>query len=126
MRTIIAGSRSVTEYSIVRRTVEESEITVTTVISGGARGVDTLGERWARENNIPVERHEANWKKYGKSAGMIRNKIMADNAEALIAVWDGKSHGTKAMITIAVQQGLAVDWVQTGDTNHNTNQENLF
>ena len=73
----------------------------TLVISGGARGADILGERWARENHVPVTKFPAEWRVngiYNPSAGFERNSRMAKNAEALIAVWDGKSRGTCHMI----------------------------
>ena len=108
MKTIIAGSRYIADYSLIASAIEESGIRPTLVISGTAAGVDTLGERWAEENGIPVERFPADWAKYGKSAGYQRNLLMAEKAEALIAVWDGQSRGTKHMIDIARRAGLQV------------------
>lgn len=108
MRTIIAGSRGVTEYWKVVEAIKESGIGITTVISGTARGVDRLGERYAKQNEIKLERYPADWGKYGKRAGFLRNAEMVSNAEALIAVWDGKSKGTKHTITLAKDQGLLV------------------
>lgn len=63
---------------------------------------------WARRNNVPVEKYPANWDKYGKSAGYIRNEEMAKVADSLLAIWDGKSRGTKHMIDIATKKGLTV------------------
>jgi hypothetical protein len=60
--------------------------------------VDQIGEDWAREHNIPVKQFLAQWNIHGKSAGPIRNKEMAEYADALIAFWDGQSKGTKNMI----------------------------
>jgi len=98
MKTIIAGSRVINDYLIVREAIKESGFKITEVVSGGARGVDSLGERWAKENNTPVKRFPANWDKHGRGAGPIRNDEMANYAEALIAIWDGKSKGTEDMI----------------------------
>ena len=81
---------------------------ITIVVSGGAPGVDTLGEQYADEMNIPVHVYEADWDKHGRAAGPIRNRKMAENAEALIALWDGKSKGTKNMIETATKKGLMV------------------
>ena len=64
--------------------------------------------RWARNNNIPLKMFYPNWDRYGKSAGMIRNKEMAEYAEALIAIWDRRSKGTKHMIATAKRLGLQV------------------
>ena len=110
MKTIIAGSRDNIEYQDVLSAMGEcpwsSEITE--VVSGKARGVDTLGEQWAKENNIPIKEFPANWKKFGKSAGPRRNEEMGDYADALVAVWDGGSKGTKHMIDYSENKGLKV------------------
>ena len=108
MKTIIAGSRGINDYSIVRQAILESRFEITEIVSGGAYGVDTLGERYARENNIPIKRFLPDWNKYGKKAGILRNQEMGDYADALIAIWDGKSRGTKFMIDYAKKKGLRV------------------
>jgi hypothetical protein len=106
MKTIIAGSRSITSYSIVHWAIKESNIKISTIISGTASGVDKLGELYAKNNNINLLQFPADWKKYGKSAGYIRNKEMATEADALIAIWDGQSKGTNHMINIAKEFNL--------------------
>lgn len=106
MRVIIAGSRSMTDAAEVATAIARSGFTITEVISGGARGVDTFGEAWARRRRIPVRRFPADWRRYGKSAGFRRNEAMAHVADALIAVWDGNSPGTRHMIATARQRGL--------------------
>lgn len=108
MKTIIAGSREATSYISLIIAVFESNISISTIISGGARGADKLGEIYAKRNNIPLEIFEANWDVYGKRAGMIRNRQMAENADALIALWDGKSKGTQNMIKTARELNLEV------------------
>ena len=108
MRTIIAGSRSVKHYEVVRKAIRDSGFEITKVVSGGALGADKLGEEWARDNQIPVQRFPADWTRHGKSAGPLRNIQMAENADALIAIWDGVSRGTKHMIEAAAQRGLMV------------------
>jgi len=108
MRVIIGGSRRITEDALVQRAVGESGFQITEVLSGGARGVDQLGEAWARRNGISVRRFPADWDRYGKQAGYIRNEQMADCAEGAIAVWDGSSPGTRHMIGIAQKKGLRV------------------
>lgn len=108
MKTIIAGSRSVTNYLAVKSAIEESGFEITEVVSGGAHGVDRLGERWANENNVPIRRFLPDWDKHGKPAGFIRNYLMAKYAEALIAVHDGSSRGTAHMIRAAQEKGLKV------------------
>jgi hypothetical protein len=107
MKTIIAGSRTITDYNELLLAIKDSWIP-TTVISGCAKGVDQLGERWAKDNNVPLLSFPANWELYGKSAGYKRNEQMAENAEGLIALWDGHSKGTQHMIDIAKRKGLKV------------------
>lgn len=106
MRTIIAGSRSITDISCVQLAMSQCSWTPSLVLSGTARGVDQLGEQWAKENNIKVARFPADWSSHGKGAGYIRNELMADNADALVALWDGESRGTKHMIKIARSKKL--------------------
>jgi hypothetical protein len=108
MRVIVAGSRDVNSKIIVHQAIIESEFDITEVISGCARGVDKLGEAIALDDNIPVKQFPANWDEYGRGAGFIRNREMAEYADALIAVWDGKSKGTKHMIDIARKYGLEI------------------
>jgi len=108
MRTIIAGSRNIIDYSILIKAVNSLSWNITSVVSGTARGVDHLGELYAEKKGIGLELYPADWDKYGKSAGYKRNELMADNAEALLAIWDGQSKGTKHMIDIAKRKGLEV------------------
>lgn len=108
MKTIIAGSRGITDYLTVLKAIEQSGFSVTEVVSGCARGVDRLGERFATEENLPLYKFPADWDKHGKRAGYRRNEQMAENADAVIAVWDGESRGTKHMIDIATNKGLKV------------------
>ena len=98
MKVIIAGTREVTNYKALLNAIENAPFEITEVVSGCCRGVDQLGERWAKENGIPTKIFRANFFQYGKRAGPLRNKEMAEYADALIAIWDGKSNGTKDMI----------------------------
>lgn len=98
MKIIIAGSRTISDYNIVTSAVKASNFVPSIIVSGGARGTDKLGERYGQDNNILVEVFPANWAKYGKRAGRIRNNEMAEFADALIAIWDGSSPGTKHMM----------------------------
>lgn len=111
MKTIIAGSRSITDMArvfeildLVQSVLIEHETLITEVVSGTAQGVDELGEHWALDNGIPVKRFPAQWSKHGKAAGPIRNAEMGDYADALIAIWDGKSTGTKHMIDYMIKK----------------------
>lgn len=107
-RVIIAGSRGINDLQIVYDAVIASGFTITSVLSGTARGVDKLGEYWAHHHNIAVQRFPANWGELGKSAGYTRNALMADNADKLILIWDGHSPGSKHMLDIARKKGLKI------------------
>lgn len=108
MRTIIAGSRLITDYQHVLIAIGNSGINITQVVSGTANGVDQLGEKFAGEHDIEVVRFPANWDKFGKKAGYLRNIEMAEHADALIAVYNGTSRGTQHMTNIAKRRGLHV------------------
>ncbi len=125
MKLIIAGSRSITpttyELEVI---VEHFGIEPTLVICGGAKGVDIAGEIYAHKNNIPVKLFEPDWddidhpdavvkvnsrgKKYNAVAGHWRNQRMADAADALLLIWDGKSTGSKDMKRRAKAAGLKI------------------
>lgn len=105
MKTIIAGSRNASVKD-TRTAIVLCPWEITSVISGLARGPDTHGVDYAKKNRLPVHFFPADWEKFGITAGYIRNRQMAQNAEALIAVWDGKSKGTKHMIHTASSHGI--------------------
>jgi hypothetical protein len=106
MKTIIAGSRTITSLSLVLDAIMESGWDICEVVSGCARGVDTLGEAYAKNQGIPVKKFPADWKRYSKLAGPQRNNEMVCYADACIAVWDGESGGTRDMIEKAIDAGL--------------------
>ncbi len=108
MRVIIAGSRDYHDYDTLLEAIEESSFTISEVISGMASGVDQLAIRYAREHNLYLHEYYADWKNYGKAAGPIRNRLMAENADALIALHAHNSPGTKNMIQIAKGKRLLV------------------
>jgi len=112
MKVAIVGDREVTDYSIVQKAVEQSGFDITEVVSGGAKGVDSLAERWARDHNVPCKVFEADWnnlrapgavikvnkwrKKYNANAGFQRNQNIVDYAEAVIAIQpNGPTSGTQ-------------------------------
>jgi hypothetical protein len=81
---------------------------VSAVVSGTARGADKFGESWASKHHVRIIRLPAEWEKHGKKAGPIRNREMASIAHGLIAVWDGKSAGTRNMIEEARALSLRI------------------
>ncbi len=110
-RVIVAGGRDFSDYVLLKQTMDillsniKEDITV---VCGKARGADTLGEQYAKERGYAVAYFPADWDKYGKAAGFIRNEQMAQNADALVAFWDGRSRGTRNMIELARQYNLKV------------------
>ncbi len=107
MKVIVAGCRDFHDYDFVVKAIEDSGFKIAELVSGGAKGVDALGEKWAHENDVPVKIFEADWR-MGRGAGPLRNGRMAKYASALVAVWDSKSPGTKSMIHLAEQWCLEV------------------
>lgn len=110
MRVIIAGSRTLGFEQVALAMVKAIAygITPTSIVSSTANGVDKAGELWAQRANLPVVKYPADWEGLGKRAGYVRNAKMAENAYALVAVWDGRSKGTKHMIDLAKTKGLII------------------
>lgn len=108
MRVIIAGSRTISNPFTLDGAIIKSGILIDEVVSGGVNGVDKLGILWAQRNNIPVKLFLPDWAMYGRSAGPIRNKQMAQYAQGLIAIWHKQSRGTKDMIDQARLNGLKI------------------
>lgn len=116
MKIIIAGSREIKNKILVWKAVSLSNFIITEVVSGMARGVDTIALDIAKELKVPVAKFPAFWKEHGKKAGYYRNCAMAEyvgkkqsgEIGGLIAIWDGESRGTKMMIDIAKKEGLKV------------------
>lgn len=113
MKVIIAGSRYFNNYELLRQYVDHilqnvSQKESIEIVSGGAKGADELGERYAIERGYKITRFPAEWNKYGRAAGPKRNEQMGDYADALIAFLDGESRGTKHMIEYAKKKNLLV------------------
>lgn len=117
MKTIIAGGREIISMGVLNAAIHASKFQISEVVCGGARGADALGKRWAEGQEVPVKMFPADWDTHGKSAGYKRNAEMAEYADALIALWDGESKGTRHMIELARKKGLLVhvqlqeDWI---------------
>ena len=112
-KVIIAGSRGFSNYKLLREKCnkflrEKRKECNIIIVSGHARGADTLGEKYAKDEGFDLEIYPAQWKKFGKAAGFRRNEQMAEVADALIAFWNGESHGTKHMIDIMNEKNLLV------------------
>lgn len=112
-RVVVAGSRNYNDYDKAKEYIDlcisEIKNKYTLIfLSGGCRGADMLGERYAEENGFKVERYPAEWDRYGKEAGPKRNREMAEGADFVICFWDGKSRGTKSMIKYATLNGKPI------------------
>ena len=108
VKIVVAGSRGFENYNLLKETLDslikgrpESEI-----VSGTAKGADLLGEKYAAERSLQIKRFPANWDKFGKRAGYLRNEEMAKYADACVCFWDGNSKGTKSMIDLAEKHNL--------------------
>ena len=100
MKILIAGSRSVQSYDIKQHIDKD----VSLIICGGAIGIDSLAERMADELGISKLVLRPDYKRYGKAAPLVRNKIMVDLADEVIVIWDGKSHGAAFTLKYAHEQ----------------------
>lgn len=109
-KVIIAGTRSFDDYELLRTKMDHllSRRSEIEIVSGTARGADQLGERYAAERGYALKQFPADWNTYGKSAGYRRNAEMAEYADAAVVFWDGRSKGSKHMIDLAREKGLAV------------------
>lgn len=101
MKVIIAGGRHFSDYELLKSSCDHflQNISNIEIVSGKAKGADTLGERYAKEKGYNIHEFPADWS-LGKKAGVIRNKQMGDFADLLIAFWDYESSGTGGMIKI--------------------------
>lgn len=104
MKLSIVGSRSFSDYALLKASILKSFPEVSIVVSGGAKGADQMGQKFAEDMNLKTEIYLPDWKRYGKGAGIVRNTLIVKNSHALIAFWDGTSRGTKK--TIAISRAL--------------------
>lgn len=111
-RVVVSGSRGIRDAVVAAPILSDHIDPCDTVIVGGAAGIDFLTEAWARSRDIAVEVREADWNKHGKAAGPIRNREMLEGtdqherADVLVAIWDGKSRGTRSAIDAALRLGI--------------------
>ena len=112
-KLIVAGGRDFNNRELLDQTIKQvvaelPDDCVVSIVSGMANGADALGYEWALHNKCKVYKHYAEWGKYGKRAGYLRNEEMAKHSQGLLAFWDGVSKGTKHMILTARNMGLYV------------------
>jgi hypothetical protein len=100
MKIAVIGSRKFNDYLLLKSELDKIP-NIETIISGGAKGADILAEQYAIENNIELIVFKADWARYGRAAGPIRNKEIINASDYVVAFWDGKSKGTLSSINIA-------------------------
>lgn len=112
MRIGVIGSRGFNDYELVCKELNPLINEVEMIVSGGAKGADTLGEKWANENNIQTLIFKPDWNRWGKRAGFIRNTDIVANSDYVIAFWDGASPGTLSSIKLCEKSGRKIKIVK--------------
>ena len=107
---IVAGSRTFDDLNKLCAALDfyTQDLEVVEVVSGCARGADTLGEQWAYLRGVPVKKFPADWDRHGRRAGFVRNAEMAGYGSHLVLFWDGKSRGSQHMLNLARRYGLKI------------------
>ncbi len=99
MKLAIIGSRSFENYALMKEQllalIQKDGLSLTHIVSGGAKGADTLGAQFAKEHQLELVVFKPDWKRFGKRAGFIRNTEIIEHADMVVAFWDGISNGTK-------------------------------
>ena len=101
MKLLIAGSRSITSFDLSPYIPDEVDL----IITGGAKGIDTLAEAWAAERGLPTLTVKPRYEKYGRAAPILRDEEMVDMADGVLVIWDGTSRGSKHTADYARKQG---------------------
>ncbi len=101
IKLAVIGSRTFNDYDLLECAIKKISMNIVLIVSGGAKGADSLGEKYAHQNDIPTLIFKPDWKRYGRGAGMVRNKEIISNCDAVIAFWDGISKGTKNSLDLA-------------------------
>jgi len=104
MKTLIIGSRSITEFDLSPYVPNNTSV----IISGGASGVDTLAERYADEQKLSKYIIRPRYELYRRNAPLVRNREMIEMADFVLVIWDGASRGTKSSIDYAKKTGKQV------------------
>ena len=106
-RIAVIGSRDFDDYSRLVAVLEPHLPAV--LVSGGAKGADALAERLARERGLTIDVIPADWQRYGRGAGPVRNRQIVESADLVVAFWDGKSRGTRSALIHADKVGVPVE-----------------
>lgn len=103
MKIAVIGSRGFNNVPLLEQKLDTFKSNIVELVSGGAKGADTHAEAWALANNVPVTLFKPDWKKYGRAAGIKRNKQIIESCDYCIAFWDGKSKGTASSLKFCKQ-----------------------
>lgn len=114
MKVAVIGSRNINDVSLIHEKLDQihSLNNISVIVSGGAKGVDSIAEKWAVNNKIHSEIYKPDYITYSKTpkiAPLQRNKTIVDNSDIVIAFWDGKSKGSKFTIDYANKQNKQVE-----------------
>lgn len=112
MKLAVIGSRTFANAALMSRTLDS--LSITCVVSGGAKGADELAAAYAVRRGIPVEVFKPDWS-IGRAAGPVRNRKIIEACEQVVAFWDGRSRGTADAIAKARSAGRPVIVVQFSD-----------
>lgn len=110
MKIAIIGSRGFNDYDLLKYTMEKYD--ASTIISGGAKGADSLAKKYANEFSLELIEFLPDWSKYGRSAGFIRNLDIINNSDVVVAFWDGTSKGTLHSITTSQKKGKPLEIIR--------------
>lgn len=105
MKIAIIGSRTFCDKTLFQEVVNNLPFKIMEIISGGAKGADALAAEWAASNEIPLLIFKPEWNKYGRAAGVVRNKLIVESCDYCLVFWDMKSYGTKFSIDYCTRIG---------------------
>lgn len=107
MKVAVTGSRDFNDYETLKENISNIK-NISLIISGGAKGADSLAEQYALENSIDTLIIKPDWKRFNRGAGLIRNKQIVDSSDMVIAFWDAESKGTAHVIEYAKKQNKEI------------------
>ena len=105
MKVAVVGSRNFNNYELLKETLDKLNISL--IVSGGAKGADSMSEVYAKEHGIETLIFKPDWS-LGRHAGFLRNENIVNNCNVLVAFWDGKSSGTKHSIDLAYKKNKVI------------------
>ena len=106
----VIGSRNFSDYRLLESTLVVLP-EITKIVSGGAKGADSLAEIYAEKYQLPLIVFKPDWQKYGRGAGIVRNREIIEAADMVVAFWDGSSKGTASSLKFAKSKGIPIKTV---------------